>query len=201
MDIFELICNSIDDFDDGFENVLQSLNEKIEGSENKSRRSVRKNNTAVRSRRRNTARRKNNNIENNNIVIDADDTKEIKKEIKSEVKYNIERLKENINKLKYKADLKFNEIKELIKDFDYASKKSYEESSIELQNNLKDELKKIDNINNDEDYKNYIESVNNIIAYINNLYKSAYYKKNNKSSLSFLIGDDEDIIDLIAYID
>ncbi|MEI0562997.1 hypothetical protein [Brachyspira pulli] len=193
MDIFELICNSIDDFDDGFENVLQSLNEKIEGSENKSRRSVRKNNTAVRSRRRNTARRKNNNIENNNIVIDADDTKEIK--------YNIERLKENINKLKYKADLKFNEIKELIKDFDYASKKSYEESSIELQNNLQDELKKIDNINNDEDYKNYIESVNNIIAYINNLYKSAYYKKNNKSSLSFLIGDDEDIIDLIAYID
>ncbi|MEI0488771.1 hypothetical protein [Brachyspira pulli] len=193
MDIFELICNSIDDFDDGFENVLQSLNEKIEGSENKSRRNVRKNNTAVRSRRRNTARRKNNNIENNNIVIDADDTKEIK--------YNIERLKENINKLKYKADLKFNEIKELIKDFDYASKKSYEESSIELQNNLKDELKKIDNINNDEDYKNYIESVNNIIAYINNLYKSAYYKKNNKSSLSFLIGDDEDIIDLIAYID
>ena len=191
MDIFELICNSIDDFDDGFENVLQSLNEKIEGSENKSRRSI--NNTAVRSRRRNTARRKNNNIENNNIVIDADDTKEIK--------YNIERLKENINKLKYKADLKFNEIKELIKDFDYASKKSYEESCTELQNNLKDELKKIDNINNDEDYKNYIESVNNIIAYINNLYKSAYYKKNNKSSLSFLIGDDEDIIDLIAYID
>lgn len=193
MDIFELICNSIDDFDDGFENVLQSLNEKIEGSENKSRRSVRKNNTAVRSRRRNTARRKNNNIENNNIVIDIDNTKEIK--------YNIERLKENINKLKYKADLKFNEIKELIKDFDYASKNSYEESSIELQKNLQDELKKIDNINNDEDYKNYIESVNNIIAYINNLYKSAYYKKNNKSSLSFLIGDDEDIIDLIAYID
>lgn len=197
MDIFELICNSIDDFDDGFENVLQSLNEKIEGSENKSRRNVRKNNTAVRSRRRNTARRKNNNIENNNIVIDTDTTKEIK----SEVKYNTDILKENINKLKYKADLKFNEIKELIKDFDYASKKSYEESSIELQNNLKDELKKIDNINNDEDYKNYIESVNNIIAYINNLYKSAYYKKNNKSSLSFLIGDDEDIIDLIAYID
>ena len=149
MHIFELICNSIDDFDDGFENVLQSLNEKIEGSENKSRRSVRKNNTAVRSRRRNTARRKNNNIENNNIVIDTDTTKEIK----SEVKYNIERLKENINKLKYKADLKFNEIKELIKDFDYASKKSYEESSIELQKNLQDELKKIDNINNDEDYK------------------------------------------------
>ncbi|MEI0478953.1 hypothetical protein [Brachyspira pulli] len=42
MDIFELICNSIDDFDDSFENVLQSLNEKIEGSENKSRRNVRK---------------------------------------------------------------------------------------------------------------------------------------------------------------
>ena len=195
MDIFELICNSIDDFDDSFENVLQSLNEKIEGSENKSRRNVRKNNTAVRSRRRNTARRKNNNLENNSILIDVD------KEIKKEIEYNTYKLKENINNLKYKVDLKFNEIKELIKDFDYASKKSYEESSIELQNNLKDELKKIDNINNDEDYKNYIESVNNIIAYINNLYKSAYYKKNNKSSLSFLIGDDEDIIDLIAYID
>ena len=190
MDIFELICNSIDDFDDGFENVLQSLNEKIESSENKSRRSVRKNNTAVRSRRRNTARRKNNNIENNNIVIDIDNTKE--------VKYNIERLKENINKLKYKADLKFNEIKDLIKDFDYASKKSYEESCTELENDLKDELKKIDNIKNDNDYKNYIDSINKIIGYINNLYKSAYYKKNNKSSLAFLI--DDEVLELIEYL-
>lgn len=191
MDIFELICNSIDDFDDGFENVLQSLNEKIEGTNNKERkRRANKNNTAVRSRRRNTARRKNNNLENNSILIDAD----------KEIKYNTDKLKENINNLKYKSDLKFNEIKELIKDFDYASKKIYEESCTELKNNFKDELKKIDNIKNDEDYKNYIDSINKIIGYINNLYKSAYYKKNNKSSLAFLIDDEDEQLKLIEYL-
>ena len=185
MDIFEFICNSIDNFDDGFENVLQSLNEKIEGTNNKaSKRRVDKNNTALNNNKRNTARRKNNNLENNSILIDAD------KEIKKEIEYNTDRLKENINKLKDKADFKFNEIKDLIKDFDYASKKSYEESCTELENDLKDELKKIDNIKNDNDYKNYIDSINKIIGYINNLYKSAYYKKNNKSSLAFLIDDE-----------
>ena len=30
MDIFEIIMNAVDDFDEGFENVLQFLNEKIE---------------------------------------------------------------------------------------------------------------------------------------------------------------------------
>ncbi|MEI0699431.1 hypothetical protein R4K92_10935 [Brachyspira intermedia] len=194
MDIFEIICNAVDNFDDGFENVLESLNEKIEGSENKSRRSSYKNNTDVRNNKRNTARRKNNNLENNSILIDVD------KEIKKEIEYNTYKLKENINNLKYKVDLKFNEIKELIKDFDYASKKSYEESCTELQNNFKDELKKIDNIKNDEDYKNYIESINKIICYINNLYKSAYYKKNNKSSLAFLIDDEDEQLELIEYL-
>ena len=193
MDIFEFICNSIDNFDDGFENVLQSLNEKIEGTNNKaSKRRVDKNNTALNNNKRNTARRKNNNLENNSILIDAD------KEIKKEIEYNTDRLKENINKLKDKADFKFNEIKDLIKDFDYASKKSYEESCTELENDLKDELKKIDNIKNDNDYKNYIDSINKIIGYINNLYKSAYYKKNNKSSLAFLI--DDEVLELIEYL-
>ena len=193
MDIFEFICNSIDNFDDGFENVLQSLNEKIEGTNNKaSKRRVDKNNTALNNNKRNTARRKNNNLENNSILIDAD------KEIKKEIEYNTDRLKENINKLKYKLDLKFTEIKDLIKDFDYASKKSYEESCTELENDLKDELKKIDNIKNDNDYKNYIDSINKIIGYINNLYKSAYYKKNNKSSLAFLI--DDEVLELIEYL-
>ena len=193
MDIFEFICNSIDNFDDGFENVLQSLNEKIEGTNNKaSKRRVDKNNTALNNNKRNTARRKNNNLENNSILIDAD------KEIKKEIEYNTDRLKENINKLKDKADFKFNDIKDLIKDFDYASKKSYEESCTELENDLKDELKKIDNIKNDNDYKNYIDSINKIIGYINNLYKSAYYKKNNKSSLAFLI--DDEVLELIEYL-
>ena len=152
------------------------------------------NNTDVRNNKRNTARRKNNNLENNSILIDVD------KEIKKEIEYNTYKLKENINNLKYKVDLKFNEIKELIKDFDYASKKSHEESCTELQNNFKDELKKIDNIKNDEDYKNYIESINKIICYINNLYKSAYYKKNNKSSLAFLIDDEDEQLELIEYL-
>ncbi|MEI0548971.1 hypothetical protein R4K89_01515 [Brachyspira intermedia] len=60
--------------------------------------------------------------------------------------------------------------------------------------------KKIDNIKNDDDYKNYIESINKIIGYINNLYKSAYYKKNNKSSLAFLIDDEEEQLELIEYL-
>ena len=60
-------------------------------------------------------------------------------------------------------------------------------------------INELNNFKNIKYTKNKKDS--GIIAYINNLYKSAYYKKNNKSSLSFLIGDDEDIIDLIAYID
>ncbi|MBW5389675.1 hypothetical protein [Brachyspira hampsonii] len=31
MDIFEIIMNAVDDFDERFENVLESLNNKIEG--------------------------------------------------------------------------------------------------------------------------------------------------------------------------
>ena len=31
MDIFSIIMNAVDDFDEGFENLLEKLNEKIEG--------------------------------------------------------------------------------------------------------------------------------------------------------------------------
>lgn len=31
MDIFSIIMNAVDDFDEGFENVLEALNNKIEG--------------------------------------------------------------------------------------------------------------------------------------------------------------------------
>ena len=192
MDIFEIICNAVDNFDDGFENVLESLNEKIEGSENKSRRSSYKNNTDVRNNKRNTARRKNNNLENNSILIDAD------KEIKKEIEYNTDRLKENINKLKDKADFKFNEIKDIIKDFDYASKKSYEDSAAELNNNLIGDFNNISKIKTYNGLVDFLNKLNKVIDYINNLYKSAYYKKNNKSSLAFVMDDeDEEELNLI----
>ena len=31
MDIFSIIMNAVDDFDEGFENLLEKLNDKIEG--------------------------------------------------------------------------------------------------------------------------------------------------------------------------
>lgn len=118
----------------------------------------------------------------------------------SELKYNIERLKENINKLKYEADLKFNEIKELIKDFDYASKKTYEDSYTDLQNNLINDFNNINEIKNYNGLVAFLEKFNKVIDYINNLYKSAYYTKNNKSSLAFLIDDEEEELNLIEKI-
>ena len=39
----------------------------------------------------------------------------------------------------------------------------------------------------------FVDRFNNVIDYINNLYRSAYYKKNNKSSLAFIMDNDEDI--------
>ena len=40
----------------------------------------------------------------------------------------------------------------------------------------------------------FTEKFNKVIDYINNLYKSAYYKKNNKSSLAFIMDEEEDIV-------
>ena len=81
------------------------------------------------------------------------------------------------------------EIKDIIKDFDYSDKKTYEELTLKVENDLK-ELENIKNVN----------KINKIIDEINKIYRNAYNKKNNVSSLSYIMETDENI-DLINKID
>lgn len=81
------------------------------------------------------------------------------------------------------------EIKDIIKDFDYSDKKTYEELTSKVENDLK-ELENIKNVN----------KINEIIDEINKIYRNAYNKKNNVSSLSYIMETDENI-DLIKKID
>ena len=91
---------------------------------------------------------------------------------------------------KYKEiEDKIIEIKDIIKDFDYSDKKTYEELTSKVENDLK-ELENIKNVN----------KINEIIDEINKIYRNAYNKKNNVSSLSYIMETDENI-DLIKKID
>ena len=81
------------------------------------------------------------------------------------------------------------EIKDIIKDFDYSDKKTYEELTSKVENDLK-EFENIKNVN----------KINEIIDEINKIYRNAYNKKNNVSSLSYIMETDENI-DLINKID
>ena len=82
---------------------------------------------------------------------------------------------------------KLNEIKELSKDFEYAIKNDYHKDCDDIEKRL----------NNGIDNKN---ELNKIIDEINNLYRNAYNKKHNKSSLSYVMDVEEDDIDLIENI-
>lgn len=105
---------------------------------------------------------------------------------KEEVKEsNIEKL----NSIIRKYEDKIIEIKDIIKDFDYSDKKTYEELTSKVENDLK-ELENIKNVN----------KINKIIDEINKIYRNAYNKKNNVSSLSYIMETDENI-DLIKKID
>lgn len=85
---------------------------------------------------------------------------------------------------------KINEIKEIIKDFDYSDKKTYEEATSKIEKDLEElENKDIS-----------VSGVNEIIDEINETYRNAYKKKNNVSALSYIMETDEDI-DLIKKID
>ena len=125
--------------------------------------------------------------ENKNIA------KEISKIINNILNDKKEEVKElNIEKLNpiiRKCEDKIIEIKDIIKDFDYSDKKTYEELTSKVENDLK-ELENIKNVN----------KINEIIDEINKIYRNAYNKKNNVSSLSYIMETDENI-DLINKID
>ena len=106
---------------------------------------------------------------------------------KEEVKeLNIEKL----NSIIRKCEDKIIEIKEIIKDFDYSDKKTYEEATSKIEKDLGElENKDIS-----------VSRVNEIIDEINKIYRNAYNKKNNVSSLSYIMETDENI-DLIKKID
>lgn len=112
----------------------------------------------------------------NNILNDK------KEEVKE---LNIEKL----NSIIRKCEDKIIEIKDIIKDFDYSDKKTYEELTSKVESDLK-ELENIKNVN----------KINEIIDEINKIYRNAYNKKNNVSSLSYIMETDENI-DLINKID
>lgn len=96
---------------------------------------------------------------------------------------------EKLNPIIRKCEDKIIEIKDIIKDFDYSDKKTYEELTSKVENDLK-ELENIKNVN----------KINKIIDEINKIYRNAYNKKNNVSSLSYIMETDENI-DLIKKID
>ena len=125
--------------------------------------------------------------ENKNIA------KEISKIINNILNDKKEEVKElNIEKLNpiiRKCEDKIIEIKDIIKDFDYSDKKTYEELTSKVESDLK-ELENIKNVN----------KINKIIDEINKIYRNAYNKKNNVSSLSYIMETDENI-DLINKID
>lgn len=104
----------------------------------------------------------------NNILNDK------KEEVKE---LNIEKL----NPIIRKCEDKIIEIKDIIKDFDYSDKKTYEELTSKVENDLK-ELENIKNVN----------KINEIIDEINKIYRNAYNKKNNVSSLSYIMETKKD---------
>ena len=127
------------------------------------------------------------NKENNESKNREDKNDENKKET---IKINIEKFKIKINSSANECRLKIEEVKNLIKDFDYASRKSYEDSCLDLQRSLEEDF---NTMKGTKSINDFVDRFNNVIDYINNLYRSAYYKKNNKSSLAFIMDNDEDI--------
>ena len=125
------------------------------------------------------------------------ENEESKNSTEQTVKIDIEKFKEKINLSVNECKLKLEEIQNLIKDFDYASRKSYEDSCLDLQKSL---LEDFNTMKGTKNYNEFIEKFNKVIEYINNLYKSAYYKKHNKSSLAFIMDDEDDEINFIDKI-
>ncbi|WP_304333429.1 hypothetical protein [Brachyspira innocens] len=101
---------------------------------------------------------------------------------------NTDIIKEKIINYIPKCKDKLKEIKELSKDFEYAVKMDYYKDCDNIEYRL----------NNCND--NSIEELNKIADEINTLYRNAYNKKNNKSSLYYVMDIEDDDIDLIDHI-
>lgn len=121
-----------------------------------------------------------------NDIVNHNETNEDKKET-----VDIKKFKEKINASVNECKLKLEEIANIIKDFDYASRKIYEDSYLDLKRSLEEDFNTMKGTNS---LNEFTEKFNKVIDYINNLYKSAYYKKNNKSSLAFIMDEEEDIV-------
>lgn len=91
---------------------------------------------------------------------------------------------------------KVNEIRNIINDFDYSDRNTYEKSCSEYEKSLSEIENDLKNITN----KQTIDRINNLIDEINQTYKNAYNKKNNVSSLSYIMETEENI-DFINKID
>ena len=109
----------------------------------------------------------------------------LKEDIKTDDSKNI--IKENIINYIPKCKDKLKEIRELSQDFEYAIKNDYHKDCDDIENRL----------NNGVDNK---DELNKIIDEINNLYRNAYNRKHNKSSLSYVMDIEEDDIDLLEHI-
>lgn len=101
---------------------------------------------------------------------------------------NTDIIKEKIINYIPKCKDKLKEIKELSKDFEYAVKMDYYKDCDNIEYRL----------NNCND--NNIEELNKIADEINTLYRNAYNKKNNKSSLYYVMDIEDEDIDLIDHI-
>ncbi|MEI0478950.1 hypothetical protein [Brachyspira pulli] len=86
-----------------------------------------------------------------------------------------------------KCKAKLTEISWLIEDFEYAIKEDYKNSCKEIESIIDSGIENKDKFNK-------------IIDHINNIYKNAYYKKHNKSSLAFIMDEDDEDIKYIEYI-
>ena len=95
-------------------------------------------------------------------------------------------VKEKTDSIHQKCKDKLKEIKELSKDFEHIIKNDYHKDCDNIEN-------KLNNCNDNP------EEINKIIDEINNLYRNAYNRKHNKSSLSYVMDVEEDI-DLLEHI-
>lgn len=90
------------------------------------------------------------------------------------------------------------EIKKMIKKIDYSDRKSYIDEILDIENNINKELVNIISFG-----ESNIDKTNKIIDRVNEIYKNAYKRKNNISSLSYIIEvtETEEEISLINNID
>lgn len=96
-------------------------------------------------------------------------------------------IKEKMDSIHQKCKDKLKEIRELSQDFEYGIKNDYYKDCDDIESRL----------NNCVDNK---DEVNKIIDDINNLYRNAYNRKHNKSSLFYVMDIEEDDIDLLEHI-